>query len=278
MSGPSATVAALRASLDKPRLEGRGHLPPFLLGARSVDDCLGGGLRRGVLHDIRAADGHGAAAIGFAAALAFRAAGAFSDQTDIGWAQKIRPTKIADRQVLWIRTDFSAREHGELAATGFLELGLDPARLLLVQVSDAAGVLRGGRDALACAALGAVVMEFCGSTPLLDLVASQRLAFACAEQGGTAFLLQLNGSPGAHAAETRWHVRAVPSVAGDENWGAPLFEVELARHRHGRTGRFRLQWSCDDGLFREPERTAHCGAVVRAPAHRPGAACAPGVA
>ena len=97
-------IAALRASLARPGLvEVSTRIP---LGHGAVDLCLKGGLARGVLHEIFTAIGDETAATGFAAALARR--------LDMG------------KHLLWIRQDFSALEHGELSATGLLELGLDP--------------------------------------------------------------------------------------------------------------------------------------------------------
>jgi hypothetical protein len=121
-------IAALRASLTRPGLEEASIRIP--LGHSAADLCLKGGLERGVLHEVFAAIGHEAVATGFVAGLAARVA--------------------MGKRLLWIRQDFSALEFGELSATGFLEFGLDPARLLLLCVADAAGGLRAANDALSC--------------------------------------------------------------------------------------------------------------------------------
>ena len=238
-------IAALRASLARPGLvEISTRIP---LGHSAVDLCLKGGLERGVLHEVFAAIGHEAAATGFTAGLATRVA--------------------ANKRLLWIRQDFSALEFGELSATGFLEFGLDPARLLLLCVADAADGLRAANDALSCAALGAVVIEIPGKPKILDLMASRRLTLACAQKTVTAFLLRFGAQPEASTAETRWLVRAAFSRTQEENWGHPVFEAGLVRNRHGRTGQWVMEWNCDDGLFQSP--TANSGAVVSAPCDRP---------
>jgi protein ImuA len=225
-------IAALRASLAKPGLEEAS--PRIPLGHAAADLCLKGGLESGVLHD-------------FAAGLAARMA--------------------ARKRLLWIRQDFSALEFGELSATGFLEFGIDPARLLLLCVGDASDALRAANDALSCAALGAIVIEIPGRPKILDLRASRRLTLASAQKTVTAFLLRFNAEPEASTAETRWLVRAGVSPPQAENWGHPVFEAGLVRNRHGRTGKWGMEWSCDDGLFKEADR----GAVVSAPADRPAA-------
>ena len=242
----SHTIAALRASLARPGLEQAAVRLP--LGHATADLCLKGGLERGALHEVFAGPGHEAAATGFTAGLAARVA--------------------ARKRLLWIRQDFSALEFGELSATGFLEFGIDPERLLLLCVADAAGALRAAHDALSCAALGAVVIEIAGRPKILDLMASRRLTLASAQKTVTTFLLRFNAEPQASTAETRWLVRAAASPTQAENWGHPVFKAGLVRNRHGRTGEWVMEWSCDEGLFKETDR----GAVVSAPSDRPVAA------
>jgi protein ImuA len=217
------------------------------LGHAAADFYVKGGLERGVLHEVFAGLGHEASATGFTAGLAVRVA--------------------LGKRLLWIRQDFSALEFGELSATGFLEFGIAPERLLLLCVGDAADALRAANDALSCAALGAVVIEIAGRPKILDLMASRRLTLACAQKTVTAFLLRFNAEPEASTAETRWLVRAAASPPQTENWGHPVFEAGLVRNRHGRTGEWVMEWSCDEGLFKEADR----GAVVSAPCNRPAA-------
>ena len=237
-------IAALRAFLARPGLEEISSRIP--LGHSAADLCLKGGLERGALHEVFASIGHEAAATGFVAGLAARVA--------------------ASKHLLWIRQDFSAAEFGELSATGFLEFGLDPARMLLLCVADAADGLRAATDALSCAALGAVVIEIPGKPKILDLVASRRLTLACAQKTVTAFLLRFGAEPEASTAETRWLVCGASSPAQEENWGHPVFEAGLVRNRHGRTGHWIMEWNCDDGLFQKP--VANTGAVVPASSDR----------
>ncbi len=237
----------LRASLA--RVDGLEAHARVALGHPTADACLRGGIQKGALHEIYpAAAGDEAAASGFAVALAVRVA--------------------AKKRVLWLRPDFVALEGGEISALGLLELGFDPTRMLLLRAADTASALRAALDALSCKALGAIVIEIPGAPKILDLAASRRLVLATAQTGVTAFLLRMMAEPEASAAETRWLIRAARSSSEDENWGCPLFETDLVRNRHGRTGHWVMKWSCDDGFFRE----ADPGAVVSAPSDRPAAA------
>lgn len=244
-----AVLSALRSLLSEPRLgDGQTRVP---LGHAGADDTLGGGLPKGTLHEVFAVDSsHGAAATGFAAGLGLRLGGR--------------------KPLLWVRQDFSALEFGELHGAGLLELGPDPDAVILVRAATAAQVLRAAAEGLACAALGAVIAEISAEPKLLDLVASRRLAFAAAQKNVTAILVRLAAEPDASAAETRWAVRAART--DDDDWGTAMFEAELLRNRHGRTGAWVMEWNSDDRIFREPDQAAHSGGVAAAAADRPPAA------
>jgi protein ImuA len=221
------TIEALKTFLDKPGLEQ--PLIRTLLGHGAVDFCLKGGIRHGVLHEVYAAISHEAAATGFVSGLAMRVS--------------------ANKHMLWIRQDFSASEFGELSPIGLLELGLNPARIVLLSVTNAHDGLRAAHDALSCAALGAVVIEVLGNPKILDLVASRRLTLAAAQSSVTVFLLRLSAEPCASTAETRWLVQAAASQTQNDDWGYPAFDVSLVRNRHGKTGHWFMEWNCDGRIF-----------------------------
>ena len=246
----SDKIAALRASLTKAGLDLPEKHARVPLGHEAADACLNGGLVRGALHEVFAQAGHEASATGFAVGVAALMAGR--------------------KPILWIRQDFSALEFGEIAATGLLELGIDPSRFLVLRVAHAEEALRAASDALTCSALGAVAIEVVGEHKVLDLKASRRITLGAAETNVTALLLRFNAVPDTSSAETRWMIKAARSNQQDKNWGMPRFDAELARNRHGRTGRWVMEWNCDDAIFRRRE-AADRGAVVSAPFDRPAA-------
>lgn len=224
MAAHQDNIARLRAVLAP-----AGTVQPRLgLGVPRLDALLGGGLRRGALHEVFAPPSHEAAATGFAAGMVRRLAG----------------------PVLWIGLDFGFLEHGQLAATGLMELGLSPERLILARVPDAASALRAAMEGLATPALAAVVVELVGEPKLLNLVAYRKLVLAAGESGVTVLLLRFSAHPSLGVADTRWQVWAAPSPEGHD-WGPPVFEVELQRNRAGAGGLFRILWSGDDGCFRD---------------------------
>ena len=238
-------LTALQAVLAKPGLEKIATRAP--LGHALADLCLNGGLERGCLHEVFASIGHETAATGFTAGLVMRVA--------------------ETKHVLWIAQDFSINEFASLSAAGLVELGFEPQRLLLLCVANANDGLRAANDALSCAALGAVVIEIPGRPKNLDMTASRRLTLACAQKSVTAFLLRFAAEPSFSTAETRWLVRATPSLQQGENWGQPVFQVELLRNRHGQMGKWMMEWSGDERIFKTPGTInetvkAHRGLVV----------------
>jgi protein ImuA len=247
MTNGTSKIEALRtavASLDANAVSGQ---PPVPMGFSWADRLLLGGLRRGALHEVYAAiPGDEAAATAFAAGLAARVAG--------------------KRPLLWIRQDFSALEYGELSATGILELGLDPERVFLLRVAHVEDALRAASDALTCAGLGAVIIELRGEAKALDLVASRRLTLGAAQKNVTTILLRFCAKADASTAETRWRIASASSDEQDNNWGQPRFAARLLRNRHGGLGHWVMEWSCDDGVFREPDHATHHRAVVSASA------------
>ncbi len=255
MSARMSTLASLRGDIARVETHGgllrTGHVA---LGHAQADAALQGGLARGAMHEIFAEAGRqSAAATGFIAGLSGRIA--------------------ARRPLLWVRQDFSEIEAGALSMRGFAELGLDPRMLVTVRAADAESALRTAADALACDALGAVVLELWGETRQLDLVASRKLTLAAQASGVTGLLLRIAATPSPSTAETRWIVRAAhsppsaPSQAPWQAWGAPVFDAELIRNRHGLLGRWIMEWKSDECLF--AEQAADSRSLAAAPAHRP---------
>lgn len=235
------TLARLRGTIERIETHSDTYAPERVaLGHTEADAALQGGLARGTVHEVFAEGRHSAAATGFIAGLAHR---------------------VSDRRpLLWIRQDFSERECGALAMGGWRELGLDPRLIVTVRAPDVETALRITADALACDALGTVVLETWGDSKQFDLVASRKLTLAARGSGVTALLLRTAGVPSPSTAETRWIIRAAhspPSTSWEarhlEAWGAPMLDVQLVRNRHGLNGRWIMEWKCDECVFRDTE-------------------------
>jgi len=245
------TLATLRGSIERIETHGDAYTPGRIaLGHADADATLQGGLAVGAMHEVFADAGRqSAAATGFVAGLAGRAA--------------------ARRPLVWVRQDFTEIESGALSMSGLAELGLDPRLLVTVRAADVDTALRTAADAFACDALGAVVLEVWGEARQFDLVASRKLTLAAQASGITGLLLRVAAEPQPSTAETRWIVRAAhsPPIAPWNTWGAPVFDAQLVRNRHGPVGRWIMEWKCDECLFSKP--AAYPQPVAAAPAHRP---------
>jgi protein ImuA len=250
-SARMSTLATLRGSIERLERHCGAYAPDRVaLGHADADAMLQGGLARGAMHEVFAEAGRqSAAATGFVAGLAGRAA--------------------ARRPLVWVRQDFSEIESGALSMSGWAELGLDPRLLVTVRAADVDTALRTAADALACDALGVVVLEVWGEARQLDLVSSRKLTLAAQGSGVTGLLLRVAMEPQPSTAETRWIVRAAhsPPAALWSAWGAPVFDAQLVRNRHGPVGRWFMEWKCDECLFSKP--ATYPQPVAAAPAHRP---------
>src|SRR6202165_3914144 len=256
-AAPTSTLAALRGSIERIEAHGDAYTPlRMALGHADADATLQGGLALGAVHEVFADAGRqSAAATGFVAGLAGRAA--------------------ARRPLVWVRQDFTEIESGALSMSGLAGLGLDPRLVVTVRAADVDTALGTAADAFACDALGAVVLEVWGEARQLDLVASRKLTLAAQASGITGLLLRVAAEPQPSTAETRWIVRAAHSppaaplmpAAPWSAWGAPVFDAQLVRNRHGPVGRWIMEWKCDECLFSKP--AAYPQPVAATPAHRP---------
>lgn len=258
---PSPAGAATRAAPGR-----------LALGVPALDALFAGeGLPMAALTELRAAETRQAGALtGLVAALAVR----IGDE---------RPGPL-----LWVREGRLAHEAGRPAALGLLHLGLDPGRLIAIEVRDAAEALWAAEEGLACPGLSAVVCELQGLPRAFDLTASRRLALR-ARHHGLPLLIAGHGTPeAASAAAVRMAVAARPSVAAggfDLGPGHPAWTLTLEKNRDGRTGRADLAWHADERAFHAldplslpvapdaphgPARPDRVGQVVAYPVRRAG--------
>lgn len=210
-------IADLRARIV--RLEGlagpsgaTGAGTSVALGIEAIDAALGGGLRRGDLHEVIAAD-ESAAAAGFCTMLLARLAGQHGT-------------------LLW------ARLGAELYGPGLATLGLDPARLIVVRPRRDDDVLWVLEEGLRSRAPAAVLGETGSGGP----IALRRLQLAAETSGVAAILLRPFAAkvvPG--PVLSRWRIGS----AGRGDMLGPRWRVELQRCRSGTPGTWLVEW-CDE--------------------------------
>ena len=119
--------------------------------------------------------------------------------------------------------------------------GLQPERLIFVDVPKEEDVMPVLYEALKCSAVSAVVAE----ARNLDFNTSRRLQLAVEQSQATGFIIRhavpkLNPT----ACISRWKISSLPSESYDglPGLGFPKWRVELLRMRNGKTGAWNVQW------------------------------------
>jgi len=223
-----------------------------------LDRMLRGGLRGGALHEIAPGGaGDGAAACGFALALAAR----FTAAAPAGRSA-----------IVWIVEDFAAIEGGAPYGPGLALHGLDPATLILVHAASAKDALWAMEEALKCRGVAAVIGEIWSLEKIYDLTAARRLALAAQSGGGSALMLAAGMAGGADrlasCAHTRFEVSAHRGGAargspkGSPQNAAPppglplpslaCWSIRIVKARGGEGGvSIALLWDHEEGCFRD---------------------------
>jgi len=235
IAGASAALCRLRQAVAK--IEGQETdlgiaARALALGVPTIDASLQGGLASAGLHEIAPASARDlGAAVGFAFALAARAAG-------------------DGRSTLWIQTYFAAIEAGHIYGPGCDLFGLLASRLLIVKVSRPLDALWAMEEALKCHALACVIAELPKDGSIADLTATRRLTLAAREGGGFGFLLRHQPSPLASSAETRWEVAGAPSRPDAfGGLGRTAFALTLTKNRRGPAGLWTIAWDHHERSF-----------------------------
>ena len=243
---PRERLAALRACLSGPG--GRRHPPPVLpLGLPAIDAHLpGGGLALGPPHEIAPAEpADSIAALGFALALC---AG------HLARLQGAALIAAAPDQPL---------PHGH----GLAGLGLDPARLLLLEAGGDAEVFRALEAALHARALPVLIGLLRDGLPLKP---GRRLQLAAEGRAGSdgaapplVLILRPSQAGLPNGAATRWRIASAP--AARDRFGSldnPRWRVRLERCRNGRGGDWLLEWDHAAHRLRLPEPLARDAAAA----------------
>jgi len=238
------TVARLERGTGRPAPAG----VPMGLGALQ-DHLPGCALAGGALHEVApAAPGDAAAAFGFLVALLVR-------------VQDARPGPLV----------LAASRHafpggGVPYGHGLARMGLDVARLVVVRSEEARrddDILWSLEETLRAAVLGTAVAGVVRGR--LGTTAGRRLSLAASDAGIPLLLLRLRATAPAATAATRWRIAAAP--AARDRFGCLAscrWNATLERCRHGRAGRWIIEWDHVAHRFRMAEvvadRTPDAGA------------------
>lgn len=246
---PDADITVLRRDASAFRKD---DLLPT--GVEALDAALGGGIPRGALSEIHAAQTRDAgASAGFVLALATL-------------AMKERAQK---RFLLWIGTAGIFHEAGLPYAGGLAQsFGLQPDELVFADAPKLADALWIAEEAARQDALSAIVLELRGNPEKLDLTATRRLHRRAADAGQPVFLLRQAAVCEPTAAPVRLVVAPAPAarretLAGplEGSLGNPGFSVSIGKSRTARPGRFLMEWNPHDLAFQERQE-AHSRCLV----------------
>ena len=206
-----------------PRIEGvlpSTRILPF--GLPALDAHLPqGGLACGALHEVApATESDTPAAFGFLAALVGRI--------------------LSSRPVLLVSAPRALAGFGRPYGHGLAQLGLDPARLILVEAGDDKQALWAMQEALHSGVPAAVAGVLAAR---LDLKLSQRLHLAAGEAEIPLVLLRHPDAMEASAAATRWRIGTAPAAC--DRFGIiarSRWRAALERCRNGRSGEWLLEF------------------------------------
>lgn len=223
----SEVVAALRRAL--PRLEGF-SAKALPLGVPAIDRYLPqGGLAFGAVHEIgpESASDTGAA---------------------FGFVLSLLARMPREGPVLLVVSPRGLARCGRPYGRGLNALGLDPARVLLVEAANERDALWAIEEALRSGAPTAVAGAIGKS---LDLRASQKLQLAARSTGVPLILLRPGGATESTAAATRWRIGA--AGAARDRFGLVTgwrWRLWLERCRNGRPGNWLVEWDHAAHRFR----------------------------
>ncbi|MCJ2143445.1 ImuA family protein [Methylobacterium sp. E-066] len=244
LGSPRERLAALRVRLAGPG--GQAAPRPVLpLGLEAIDAHLpGGGLALGPPHEIAPMEpADMVAALGFALALC---------------AARLARTQGA---ALIAAAPNQPLPHGH----GLAGLGLDPARLLLLEAGGDAEVFRALEAALHARALPVLVGLLADGLPLKPGRRLQLAAEGGADGDAPPLLLILRpaeaGLP--NGAATRWRIASAP--AARDRFGTldkPRWRARLERCRNGRGGDWLVEWDHAAHRLRLPEPLARDAAAA----------------
>lgn len=125
--------------------------------------------------------------------------------------------------------------------------GVEPHRVIFIDVEREKDVLRVMEEGLRCPALAAVVAEL----REVSFAQSRRLQLAVEDSRVTGFLHRcMPRTENTLACVSRWRISPLPSLPDDglPGVGFSRWKVELLKIRNGRPGTWQLEWR--DGLFR----------------------------
>jgi protein ImuA len=124
---------------------------------------------------------------------------------------------------------------------GLAAFGIEPDRVIFVDLKRDRDVLWVAEEALKCEGLAAVIAEVRG----IDFTQSRRLQLAVEQSRVTGFIMRTDPKKlTATACTARWKITPIPGVLEVDmpGVGFPRWQVELLKVRNGNPGVWQLEW------------------------------------
>ena len=130
---------------------------------------------------------------------------------------------------------------GNLFPGALKAFGIEPHRVIFIQLTTNKDVLWVMEEALKCPGLAAVIAEL----KEFDFKQSRRLQLAVEQSHVTGFVLRTRSDKmSSTACAARWKIKPLPSIPVDDlpGLGFPRWQVELLKVRNGQPGKWVIEW------------------------------------
>ena len=181
----------------------------------------------------------------------------FPAMLGFGMGMLSRILRKCNGHVLWVQPKDPVFEETRLYPMSLSSFGIDPDRVIHVNVSKAQHALWAIDEALAHNGIVAAVGLIPENDRTYDFTASRRLSMRAASQGTTALLFPREPKFAmSSAAEMRWLVATRPSVPRHRRGqavpgvGTPHWHICIAKSRRGNTGHWYVEWNHETLSFR----------------------------
>ena len=129
-----------------------------------------------------------------------------------------------------------------------LQFGIDPARIIFIDVNNEKDVFWTTRECLKCYGVCAVI----GEIKNLDFTQSRKLQLAVEDSRVTGFILRTTSKiESASSCMTRWRISSLPSNEFENlpGVGSMQWNIILEKVRNGRPGKWTIGWIDNDFLL-----------------------------
>lgn len=168
----------------------------------------------------------------------------------------LTPKRLA---IIWLHLGHEATEMGLPYGAGVKNFGLEPDCLIIGRMATITDLLWAIEEAVACAAIAAVIADIGTHHKALDFTASRRLNLRANAAGASIFLQHYGPDREASAATYRWHIAPTLSTQAPFDHRAPgtaRWQVTLEKGAKGNRNHWHVNWT-ENGFAIDQDKSAH---------------------